>query len=124
MLINGGVAGGIAKEVDDGTQLAIEAILSGATDASTGGTAGIAGMIVSGVFMLSRHGRDVILPDFTSVDVTLTRPLTLAVQTVSSSARRVSEGPVSVHRDGEFLEPTSYRLLRACVYVAAGGSET
>ena len=85
MLINGGVAGGIAKEVDDGTQLAIEAILSGATDASTAGTARIAGMIVSGVFMLSRHGRDVILPNFSTMDVTLTRPLTLAVQTMSSS---------------------------------------
>lgn len=85
MLINGGVAGGIAKEVDDGTQLAIEAILSGATDASTAGTARIAGTIVSGVFMLSRHGRDVILPNFSTMDVTLTRPLTLAVQTMSSS---------------------------------------
>lgn len=84
MLINGGVAGLLAKEVDDGTQLAIEAILSGATDASTAGTARIAGTVVSGVFMLTRHGRDVILPNFTSMDVTLTRPLTLVVQTASS----------------------------------------
>jgi hypothetical protein len=49
MLINGGVTAGIAKEVDDGTQLVMEAILSGATDASTAGTARIAGTVVSGI---------------------------------------------------------------------------
>ncbi len=84
-LINGGVSAGIAKEVDDGTQLVVEAILAGATDASTAGTARIAGTIVSGVFMLTRHGRDVVLPNFTDMDITLNRPLTLFVQVASSS---------------------------------------
>ena len=69
MLINGGVTTAIAKEVDDGTQLVIEAILSSATDVSTAGTARIAGTIVSGIFMLTRHGRDVVLPDHTEMNV-------------------------------------------------------
>jgi hypothetical protein len=77
MLINSGVTAGIAKEVDDGTQLVMEAILSGATDASTAGTARIAGTVVSGIFMLTRHGRDVILPNLTEMNIVLNRPLPL-----------------------------------------------
>jgi len=76
MLIDGGVTAGISKEVDDGTQLVLEAILSSATDASTAGTARIAGTIVSGIFMLTRHGRDVILPDHTEMNIMLNRPAT------------------------------------------------
>jgi hypothetical protein len=81
MLINGGVTAGIAKEVDDGTQLVMEAILSGATDASTAGTARIAGTVVSGIFMLTRRGRDVILPDLTEMSLVLNRPLQISAQT-------------------------------------------
>lgn len=77
LLINGGVAGGIAKEVDDGTQLIVEAIISTATDASTAGTARIAGSIVSGLYMLTRKGHDVVLPNHTEMGITLNRPLTL-----------------------------------------------
>lgn len=80
MLINTGVAGGIAKEVDDGTQLLVEAIISTATDASTAGTARIAGSIVSGVFMLTRKGHDVVLPNHTEMAITLNRPLTFSAQ--------------------------------------------
>jgi len=80
MLINGGVAGGIAKEVDDGTQLIAEAIISSATDASTAGTARIAGTIVSAAFMLTRKGHDVVLPNHTEMAITLNRPLTLSAQ--------------------------------------------
>ncbi len=80
MLINGGVAGGIAKEVDDGTQLLAEAIISTATDASTAGTARIAGTIVSGLFMLTRKGHDVVLPNHTEMALTLNRPLTFSPQ--------------------------------------------
>jgi hypothetical protein len=86
MLINGGVTAGIAKEVDDGTQLVVEAILSGATDASTAGTARIAGSIVSGIFMLTRHGRDVVLPDHTEMNVMLNRPVTTAPPTLAARA--------------------------------------
>jgi len=82
MLINGGVTAGIAKEVDDGTQLILEAILSSATDASTAGTARIAGTIVSGLFMLTRHGRDVILPAHTEMSLVLNRPLALSTQPI------------------------------------------
>ena len=80
MLINGGVAGGIAKEVDDGTQLIVEAIISTATDASTAGTARIAGMIVSAGFMLTRKGHDVVLPNHTEMAIMLNRTLTFSAQ--------------------------------------------
>jgi hypothetical protein len=83
MLINGGVAGGIAKEVDDGTQLILEAIISSATDVSTAGTARIAGSIASGIFMLTRKGNDVVLPNHTEMAVTLNRPLTFSAQAAS-----------------------------------------
>jgi hypothetical protein len=78
MLINGGVTAGIAKEADDGTQLIMEAILSSATDASTAGTARIAGTIASAIFLVTRHGRDVMLPDLTEMDIILNRPLTIS----------------------------------------------
>jgi hypothetical protein len=85
MLINGGVTAGIAKEVDDGTQLIMEALLSGATDASTAGTARIAGTIVSSIFLLTRHGRDVVLPNLTEMNIMLDRPLTLSGQVASAA---------------------------------------
>ena len=75
MVVNGGVTAGIAKEVDDGTQLAIEAIISTATDVSTAGTARIAGLCASSIFMLTRHGRDVVLPKFSELEVTFDRPV-------------------------------------------------
>lgn len=81
MLINGGVTAGIAKEVDDGMQLIVEALISTATDASTAGTARLAGAVVSGVFMLTRKGHDVVLPNHTEIALTLNRPLTFSPQT-------------------------------------------
>jgi hypothetical protein len=80
MLINGGVTAGIAKEVDDGTQLIVEALISTATDASTAGTARLVGTIVSGVFMLTRKGHDVVLPNHTEMALTLNRPITFSPQ--------------------------------------------
>jgi hypothetical protein len=77
MAINIGVTAGIAKEVDDGVQLVIEAIVSTATDASTAGTARIVASCVSGLYMATRHGRDVILPRFTEMDISLDRPVPL-----------------------------------------------
>ena len=75
MLVNLGVAGGFAKVADDSTQLVVEAIISTATDVSTAGTARIVGACVSGVFMLTRHGRDVVLPKFTEMAITFNRPV-------------------------------------------------
>jgi hypothetical protein len=75
LLIDGGVAAGLTKIADDGTQLLTEAIISTATDASTAGTARIAGLCVSGIFMLTRHGRDARLPKYTEMTVALDRPL-------------------------------------------------
>lgn len=77
MLINAGVSGGIAKEVDDGTQMVIEAIISSATDASTAGTARIVSTCASTVFMLTRHGRDVVLPKFAQMNIAFDRPVKL-----------------------------------------------
>ena len=77
MAINLGVTAGISKEVDDGVQLLIEALVSTATDASTAGTARILSSCVSGVYMATRHGRDVVLPRFTEMDISLDRPVSL-----------------------------------------------
>ncbi len=74
MLLNAGITGGISKEVDDGTQLVIEAIISTATDASTAGTAKIAATCASGIFLLTRHGRDVVLPKYTQMKIVFDRP--------------------------------------------------
>jgi hypothetical protein len=75
MLIDVGTTAGVAKEVDDATQLLIEAIISTATDASTAGTSRIVSTCVSGIFMLTRHGRDVVLPEFTELTITFNRPV-------------------------------------------------
>ena len=77
LLIDAGVTAGIAKEADDTLQLIIEAIVSSATDASTAGVGRIAAAGASGVFMITRHGRDVILPQFTEMDLVFDRPATI-----------------------------------------------
>jgi hypothetical protein len=77
MLINVGVTAGIAKVVDDGTQLVVEAIVETATDASTAGSARIVAICASGLFMLTRHGRDVTLPRFTEMNIMFDRPVSL-----------------------------------------------
>jgi len=77
MAINIGVTAGIAKEVDDGVQLIIEAIVSTATDASTAGTSRIIASAASGLYMVTRHGRDVVLPKLTEMQISLDRPLSV-----------------------------------------------
>jgi hypothetical protein len=77
MLINVGATAGIAKEADDATQLLVEAIISTATDASTAGTSRIVSTCVSAIFMLTRHGRDVVLPKFAELSITFNRPVSL-----------------------------------------------
>lgn len=77
-LFDFGVTGGISKVADDTTQLIIEAISSTATDASTAGVARIAALGASAIYMLTRHGRDVILPPFTEMDLSLTRDVSMA----------------------------------------------
>jgi hypothetical protein len=77
MAINLGVTAGISKEVDDGLQLVIEAIVSTATDVSTAGTARIAASCASALYMVTRHGRDVVIPRFTEMDISLDRPVSL-----------------------------------------------
>lgn len=76
-LLDFGVTGGLSKVSDDTTQLIIEAISSTATDASTAGVAKIAAIGATGIFMLTRHGRDVILPPYTEMDVSLSRAVSL-----------------------------------------------
>jgi hypothetical protein len=76
-LLDFGVTGGISKVSDDTTQMIIEAISSTATDASTAGVARFAAMGASAIFLLTRHGRDVILPPYTEMDVSLNRSVSL-----------------------------------------------
>jgi hypothetical protein len=78
MLLNIGVTGGIAKVADDGSQLLIEALVSTATDASTAGTGKIVSACASGIFLLTRHGRDVVLPKYTQMKIMFGRPVSLA----------------------------------------------
>jgi len=92
MAINIGVTAGLAKEVDDTTQLIIEALVSSATDASTAGVARIVSSCVSGVFMVSRHGRDVVLPRFTEMDIALDRPLSVTKSVASTASAVVVHG--------------------------------
>jgi hypothetical protein len=91
MAINIGVTAGLAKEVDDTTQLIIEAIVSSATDASTAGTARIVSSCISGIYMVSRRGRDVVIPRFTEMDIALDRPLSVS-KSVAAVAATVIHG--------------------------------
>lgn len=86
MAINLGMTAGIAKEVDDGTQLIIEALVTTATDASTAGMARIVSSCISGLYMATRHGRDVVLPRFTELELLLDRPLTVAPVEIKKTA--------------------------------------
>jgi hypothetical protein len=87
MAINLGVTAGIAKEADDTFQLIFEAIVSTATDASTAGTARIVASSASAIYLVTRKGRDVVVPRFTEMEISLDRPL--------SVTRRVAEGAVT-----------------------------
>jgi hypothetical protein len=90
-LLDFGVTGGISKIGDDTTQLIIEAISSSATDASTAGAARFAAMGASAIFLLTRHGRDVILPPFTQMDITLSRAVSLGTELPASAVAKQSK---------------------------------
>ncbi len=77
LLIDLGVTGGISKVSDDSFQLVVEALVSTATDASTAGSARIVAAVFSGVYMLTRHGRDVTLPRYTNIAIAFDRPTAL-----------------------------------------------
>jgi hypothetical protein len=83
MAINLGVAAGFAKVADDGTQLVLEALISTATDVSTAGTGRIVSSCISGIFMVTRRGRDVLLPRFTEMDISLDRAVSLTPNTAA-----------------------------------------
>lgn len=85
MAINLGMTAGLAKEADDGVQIVIEAIVSTATDASTAGTARIVSSCVSGIYIATRHGRDVVLPRFSEMEISLDRPVSLSTGTLASA---------------------------------------
>jgi len=86
MAMNLGVTVGISKVADDGLQLVIEAIVSTATDASTAGVGRIASATASAIYLATRHGRDVILPRFTEMNISFDRPVTLGTNaTVTAS---------------------------------------
>jgi len=77
MAINFGMTTGVAKGVDDSMQLVIEALISTATDASTAGTSRLISSGASALYLATRHGRDVVLPRFTEMDISFDRPVSL-----------------------------------------------
>jgi len=86
MIINVGTTAGIAKAADDGTQLVIEALVTTATDVSTAGTARIVSTCASAIFLLTRHGRDVVLPKYTQMKIVFDRPVLVSNQTANPVA--------------------------------------
>ena len=95
MLINLGVTAGIVKVADDTTQLILEAIVSSATDASTAGVARIVAACASGIYLVTRHGRDVVLPRFTEMDITFSRPLSIPGSQFDAEAGHGGSSPTS-----------------------------
>jgi hypothetical protein len=82
LLVDVGVGFGLSKVADDGFQLIAEALVSTATDASTAGTARLIGMAVGGFFFIRRHGRNVVLPPYTMINIRFDRsPSFLAPET-------------------------------------------
>jgi hypothetical protein len=92
MAVNIGTSIGLAKVSDDTLQVIIEAIISTATDVSTAGSGRIAAAAVSGVFMVTRHGRDVVIPRFTEMDISLDRPLSLNQISQQQDSQPASSG--------------------------------
>ena len=85
MAINLGMTAGVGKVADDGIQLILEAVVSTATDVSTAGTGRIVAACASGIFMATRHGRDVMLPRFSEMDITMERDVSLDRTPVTAS---------------------------------------
>ncbi len=77
MAINIGVAAGIAKEADDTFQLIFEAIVSTATDASTAARRRLSRLCLRHL-PGNAQGRDVVVPRFTEMDISLDRPLAVS----------------------------------------------
>jgi hypothetical protein len=92
MAINLGVTAGIAKEADDTFQLVFEAIVSTATDASTAGTARIIASCASGIYMVTRKGRDVVVPRFTEMQISLDRQLSVTKAADSAASTVIVHG--------------------------------
>lgn len=90
LLLDLGVGITISKEADDAYQLIAEAIISTATDASTAGTARMLGFAFSGFYLLMQHGRNVILPPYTTITIQFSRPPALPAEE-SELQRRISE---------------------------------
>lgn len=78
LLLELGIGAGTTKEADDAYQVIDEAFVSTATDASTAGTARLIGFAFTGAYWLTRRGRDVILPRYTTVTVRFDRAPSLA----------------------------------------------
>ena len=95
LLIDLGVTGGIAKVSDDSFQLIAETLISTATDASTAGSARLVGAAFSALYLITRHGRDVILPKYTKMDITFNQPLSFVI--VRAPTRREQHGRKRPH---------------------------
>ena len=73
-----GMATGIAKITDDSAQLVLELLISSATDASTAGIARYVGAATSALLLATRRGHDVILPQYSEMNVAFTRSVVLS----------------------------------------------
>jgi hypothetical protein len=73
LLVELGIGVGISKVADDAYQIIAEAFISSATDASTAGTARLIGLGISGLYWLTRRGRDVTLPPYTTFTIRFDR---------------------------------------------------
>jgi hypothetical protein len=85
-LLELGVSAGIAKVTDDSAQLIMELLISSATDASTAGAGRIIAACTSGLYFLTRHGRDVLLPKYTQMDISFNQPVALTGAVEGQSA--------------------------------------
>jgi len=112
LLIDLGVTGGVSKVADDSLQLVSEALISGATDASTAGAARIVAAAASGVYVLTRHGQDVTLPRYTNLEITFDRPtLLVSNDQRSNMVPGVSFTPMAPQRVLSTLTQPSVRCL-------------
>ena len=112
MLLNlGDYRRDITKAADDGTQLILEALVSTATDASTAGTAKIVSTSVSAIFMLTRHGRDVVLPKYTQMKIVFDRPVKIPTQ---AQAQAPWAGIKSLRKQRRFAIPAGSPYVSVC----------
>ncbi len=90
LLIEMGIGAGISKVTDDSYQLIAEALISTATDASTAGSARLVGAAFTGLYLLTRHGRDVTLPRYTTITIRFDRSPSASLRGCEPNLKKLS----------------------------------